>query len=109
MNTKTPIIGNEPSEKKESPADIARQIVFFTHTKQCASLRKERQEELMARPIAKRWDSTKKAKMVRRYMQADNELKESENALDQLTFRLSQVMAPAPTVQQAIASVAGSI
>ena len=95
QENKAPIIGNEPTEKNESPADIARQIVFFTHAKHCASFRKERQEELMARPVAKRWDAPKKAKMVKRYVQADNELKESENALDQLTFRLSQLMVPA--------------
>ena len=89
------LIGNAPTrvpgEEKEDPQEMMRQLEFYAHLKVCATARKERCEELMQRRIAKTWDAKKKARMVRKLVTANQELEQSDMAIDQLTHRLSQV------------------
>lgn len=89
---KRPIIGNEPQEKKEDPEQIRLQIAFFTHTLKCATLRKARYEDLMQRRGSRKWDAAKKAQMVRRLTTANQEMEQSEHAVDQLTNHLAQIV-----------------
>jgi len=94
MDTKQPLIGQTPTSTepvREDPATLQRQIAYYTHVQRCASIRRERAEELMQRPVAKSWDAAKKAKMVRKLMASKQEFDQSVSALDQLNFRLQQV------------------
>lgn len=87
-----PLIGNAPTENKpEDPEELVRKLYFFNHVKVCATSRKGRVEELMQRRSAKKWDAKKKARMVRRLVTANQELEQSESAIDQITHRLSQI------------------
>lgn len=52
--------------------------------------RVERCKELMRRQSAKRWNSKKVARMVRRLLAAETLVTQSDQTLDQLKFRLNQ-------------------
>ena len=94
---KKPIIGNAPSQEqpKEDPMTILHHINVYSHTLMCATSRKQRNEQLMSRKSAKAWTPAKKAKMVRRLMTTNQEITQSENALDQLKIHLERLMAEA--------------
>jgi hypothetical protein len=81
---------NEP-KAAEDPVTMLKQLAYYDHVRKCAALRKERLEDLMQRRTAKKWDAAKKTKMVRRLVTANRELEQSDEALDQLKFRLEQV------------------
>lgn len=79
-------------EKKEDNVDqLKAWLEHFARVYKFASFRKERTEMLMRRKSAKKWPPEKKARMVRRLMTANKEIEQSENALDQVTHRLSQL------------------
>jgi len=99
---KQSLIGNEPSEKKENPLELARQIHFYTRTQHSAKDRHERLLDLMQRRSAKKWIPKKKQKMVRRLQSTSQILEQCDSALDQLTTRLQQLMQEAQTARQAV-------
>ncbi len=77
--------------KQDDPEQLKRWLEHFAKQYKTATVDKERCEELMRRPNAKKWDAAKTQKMVRRLMSASKLVEQSENALDQITHRLSQL------------------
>ena len=74
----------EVEQLKHWLEDFARKYKF-------ASFRKERTELLMRRRSAKKWTPEKTARMVRRLMTANQEIEQSEGALEQIKHRLEQL------------------
>jgi hypothetical protein len=88
---------NEQVAKPKTPEDemheIDMQLAYFSHVHTCAVSRKARAEELMGRKASKKWDAPKKQQMVRRLTRADQELKQSSEALANLQQRMVQLKA----------------
>lgn len=82
---------NSEQVQPETPERLLGQIYQFALQQHFAVARKERLEELMQRKKARTWDNAKKAKMVRRLMAVTKERQETDTALEQLKFRLSQI------------------
>jgi len=78
----------KPVDPFEQFIETQRQLAFFTHTYKCATSRKARNELLMSRKGAKKWDAPKKAKMVRRLMTANQELNQCASAIEQLKAQI---------------------
>ena len=93
MNPSTqPLIGNPRQEEpKETPERLKAMIAAYAQAKSSAEGAKKRLGEQMQRQSAKKWDAAKKAKMVRRYMTADQTITEASQLLDQLQHRLEQI------------------
>jgi len=104
---KKPLIGNEPAPKQVTPDDLRSQIEFFENYKNNAVLREARCQDLMGRKSANGWisqashlkgkfragwDAAKKAKMVRRFMNARKEIEMSVGAILELNERLEQLL-----------------
>lgn len=81
----------EEEPKEENVDQLKAWLEHFARVYKAATFRKERCELLMRRKAAKKWPPEKKARMVRRLMTANKEIEQSENALDQVTHRLSQL------------------
>lgn len=79
----------QQKQPEEDPARLQTYVQDFTKKHAFASSRKARCEKLMRRKIAKTWAQTKKLKMVRRLMTANNEIKQAEEALQSLHDRLA--------------------
>lgn len=77
--------------QQENPEQLMRWMGQFVRQYKSAFSRKERCEKLMRRKSAKKWAPEKTALMVRRMMVANKEVEQAQNALDQLTHRLSQL------------------
>lgn len=90
-NPSKTLIGNEPSEKKENPTQLKAMIAAYVRHRNNAQNDKERLVELMRRKSALKWNGSKKAQMVRRYIRADESINEASDAIDQLEHRLSQI------------------
>jgi hypothetical protein len=65
---------------KELKAHLAR----FKHVHECARIRKARQEALMSRKGAKKWDAATKSRAVRRLMTANQLLEQATEAINQI-------------------------
>ena len=79
--------------QQENPLVIQAYIQLFQLKNAYAVARVARCKELMRRRSAKRWDSKKVARMVRRLVAAETLETQSEQSLDQLKFRLQQQQA----------------
>lgn len=91
MEEKKPLIGNERTEEKETPEKLQAMIAAYVRQKGFAESDKSRFSDLLQRKSAQKWDPTKKAKMVRRYMRADQLINECVDTLEKLKDRLSTV------------------
>lgn len=92
MEEKKPVIGNQRTEEQqETPEKLQFMIAAYERHQKIAHGNKERLTDLLGRKSANKWNATKKAKMVRRYMRADQSITECSDALDQLRHRLSQI------------------
>ncbi len=76
------------------------QLAYVKHTLHCASERKTKLEELMSRPTAKKWDATKKAKMVRRLVTSTETVEQCVVAVDEVSRKLEEVLAKMTAAQQ---------
>lgn len=81
----------ETLEQKETPERLNAYIVYLQRRLHCASSRKARLEILMRRKSAKKWDASKKAKMVRRLMSSTNELDGSTKEIEKTTLKLQSL------------------
>lgn len=81
----------KPKTPEEELREVTMQITYFEHLHTCAVSRKARAEKLMGHKAAKRWDAPKKQQMVRRLTRADQEMKQSADALTRLHDRLLQL------------------
>jgi len=83
------------TQEETVPSDNAEHLKAwleeFARQYKTAAFRKSRCEKLMRRRIAKTWKPEKTAKMVRRLMTANKLVEQSENALDNITQRLSRL------------------
>lgn len=104
-----PLIGNQRTEEQqETPEKLQFMIEAYGRQLRNATNDKVRLTDLMARKSANGWisqsrhprrrgkwqagwDSTKKTKMVRRFMRAEQMINECNDALDKLKHRLSQI------------------
>lgn len=66
-------------------------LVAYTTARTHAEGAKARLTDLMSRKIAKKWDLDKKQKMTRRYVTTGQIITEANEAIDQITHRLSQI------------------
>jgi hypothetical protein len=80
-----------PEERDKEIEQLKHWLEHFARKFKFAASRKERCEELMRRRSAKKWDAAKTARMVRRLMAANQELEQSEGALDQCGARLREL------------------
>jgi hypothetical protein len=71
--------------------DYLQKYAYFVRLRSHASLRKERQEQLMQRRIARKWGAAKKSKMVRRLARANHELQQCAVTIDELERALAQL------------------
>lgn len=94
----------QAAERPPTLAELKLQLARFKHVHECARLRKERQEDLMQRKVAKTWDHAKKAQMVRRLMTANKELEQSTEVINQIIDMIateSAQLAPKPAANVA--------
>lgn len=82
---------HKQEEPKENVEQLKNWLEHFARIYKSAVFQKERCEELMRRKSAKTWSPEKTTSMVRRLMMANKEIEQSENALDQCKYRLSQL------------------
>lgn len=78
------------SVNRDNPEFLKAWLEEFASQYKVAGSRKARCEKLMRRRSAKKWSPEKTARMVRRLMSANKLVEQSENALDNITHRLSQ-------------------
>lgn len=89
---KKQLIGNTPAEEtKETPEKVKAMIAAYSFVRSNAENSKERLNMLMQRKSAKDWDAAKKAKMVRRYMTANQTIDEASETIEGLVQRLAEV------------------
>lgn len=74
-------------------ANLMQQLNHYSLLNRNAGYRKERQEDLMSRRIARKWDASKKAQMVRRLTRANQEVEQSNVACAEIERRLEVLVA----------------
>lgn len=76
--------------KKEDPVVLRKHLASFETMFNSATLRKQHVQSMMQRKSAKRWDATKKARMVRKLMTADIEIERATQAIHYFRSRLDE-------------------
>lgn len=84
-------IESNEDAKPDDVEQLKRWLEHFARQYKVAAADKERCEDMMRRPGAKKWSSEKTQKMVRRLMLANKTVEQAEETLDQITQRLSQL------------------
>ena len=77
------------TETKEKLEEL---LSSYSASFQYSSSRVERLNELLSRNSSKKWSKKKKEKMLRRHSIAEEETSFSSNVVDQVEFRMSQIV-----------------
>ena len=81
----------EKEQVKEDPKYLAKVRDFYAKQNSFASSTIERIEKLMQRKSARKWESRKIAKMVRRLANAGKIREQTGEVVDNINYRLSQI------------------